>query len=132
MPGGRPTDYNPEWVETLPDMFTEGQSVLEVAVKLGITKTTYYAYEKQYPEFLAASTRGKEISQQWWESKGRENLFDIQEYDAENKISTSKKFNDRLWSRNMAARFREDWTEKQQVEVSGNITLNIDNDDNSL
>jgi len=116
--GGRPTDYNPEWVEKLPEMFSEGQSVLEVAVNLGITKTTYYAYEKQYPEFLDASIRGKELSQLWWEKQGRQNLFDTSEYDGETKTSISKRFNDKLWSRNMACRFRDDWTEKHDLSLS--------------
>ena len=121
--GGRPTDYNPEWVETLPDMFSEGQSVLEVSVKLGISRNTYYEYEKKYPEFNDASTRGKGISQAWWERMGRENMFDTREYDAETKISIDRKFNDRLWNKNVSCRFRNDWTDKSEIEHSGSVTI---------
>jgi hypothetical protein len=74
MAGGRPSKYNPAWVEELPDMFADGQSVLEVAVNLGISKTAYYEYEAAHPEFADASMRGKELSQAWWERQGREGL----------------------------------------------------------
>lgn len=116
--GGRPTAYNPEWIDMLPDMFREGQSVLEVAVKLGISRASYYNFEKEYPEFLDASTRGKEISQAWWEEVGRTNLTDIAEYQG-----TSYKFNDRLWNKNVSCRFRNDWTDKSEIEHSGHVTI---------
>lgn len=116
--GGRPTDYNPEWVEKLPDMFSEGQSVLEVAVNLGISRSAYYKYEQEHPEFMDASTRGKEISQAWWEEVGRTNLTDISEYQG-----TSYKFNDRLWNKNVSCRFRNDWTDKSEIEHSGSVTI---------
>lgn len=127
-PGGQPTKYNSEWVERLPGMFTDGQSVVEVATELGISVSSYYNYEKEYPEFLEASTRGKQISQAWWERQGREHLLDESEYDAGNKISTTRKFNDRLWSKNVSCRFRKDWTDKSELEHSGSIGVQIIDD----
>lgn len=121
--GGRPTIYDPAWVEKLPDMFRDGQSVLEVAVNLGISRATYYNFEKEHPEFLDASTRGKELSQAWWECQGRENLWDTREYDAETKVSVDRKFNDRLWNKNVSCRFRNDWTDKSEIEHSGHVTI---------
>lgn len=137
-PGGRPRKYNPEICKKLPDMFREGQSIVEVCVELDISVVTYFQWEKEYPEFSKASTRGKLISRAWWEKMGRENLYDESEYDAETKTSSNKKFNDRLWSKNMGCRFKNvepglfDWTDKQQVEHGGNITVNIDSDDADL
>jgi hypothetical protein len=115
-PGGRPSKYNPEICKTLPDMFKEGQSVCEVATELGISVVTYYQWEKDYPEFLNASTRGKQISQSWWEKQGRTNLFDESEFGEGSGVN--RRFNDRLWSKNMACRFRKDWTEKQEIGVT--------------
>jgi hypothetical protein len=123
--GGRPTKYNPELYKTLPDMFKDGQSIVEVCVELGISISTYYNWEDEYPEFLEASTRGKLVSRAWWERMGRENLYDESEYDAEARVSTNKKFNDRLWSKNVGCRFKKssdprlfDWTDKQEVGVT--------------
>lgn len=116
--GGRPSGYKPEWVAMLPEMFRQGQSVTEVAVELGISKAAYYVYEAEYPEFLDASTRGKQISQAWWEKQGRENLFDISEYDGETKTSTRKAFNNSLWAKNVSCRFRSDWTDKSEVDAT--------------
>ena len=127
--GGRPTDYNPEWVKTLPEMFSEGQSVLEVAVNLGISRASYYNFEKEYPEFLDASTRGKELSQAWWERMGRENMFDTKEYDSETKVSIERKFNDRLWNKNVSCRFRNDWTDKSEIDLTtGPLEIKVTHD----
>lgn len=120
-PTGAPTKYNPKWVTMLASMFEEGQSVLEVAVKLGVCRDSLYEYASKYPEFSDALTRGRQISQAWWELQGRKNLFDVNEYDAETKLSRSQKFNDRLWYRNVACRFKDDWSEKSaDVPLSDN------------
>ena len=123
--GGRPTEYDPEWVEKLPGMFRQGQSVLEVAVALNISKSAYYVYEAEHPEFLDASTRGKEISQAWWEKQGRVNLFDTETYNAKTKTSTRKSFNSSLWSKNVSCRFRKDWTDKTELEHSGSVGAGV-------
>ena len=116
--GGRPTDYYPEICDELPFMFEEGQSVIEVATELGICTKTYYNWEKEHPEFLHASTYGKQIAQAYLERMGRTNFFDTEEYDAESKISTKKKFNATLWGRIMGARFT-DWREKREISGEG-------------
>jgi len=116
---GRPTKYNPRWAEKLPEMFRQGQSVLEVAVELGISRDSMYEYAKLYPVFSDALSRGKEISQAWWERMGRENLFDTTDFDPKTGKPTSRKaIVDRLWAKNMACRFREDWTEKSEVDAN--------------
>jgi hypothetical protein len=127
--GGRPTKYKAEWVELLPGMFAEGQSVLEVAVTLGISRAEYYELEKRYPEFMDASTRGKGISQAWWESQGRVNLFDTKGYDSETKVSIERKFNDRLWNKNVSCRFRNDWTDKSEIDLTtGPLEIKVTHD----
>lgn len=120
--GGRPTDYDPTWPEKLPSMFAEGQSVVEVATELGICVKSYWNYEQQHPEFLQASTYGKQIAQAYLEKIGRTNFFDTEVYDAESKISTKKKFNSQLWGRIMGARFT-DWREKSEIEHSGSVQI---------
>lgn len=122
-PGGRPTKYKPEICEGFENRFEEGQSILEVAVSLGVSRDTLYQWAKDHKEFSDALTRAREVSQAWWEKIGRENLFDTEEYDSETKISTKNKFNDRLWSKNVSCRFRNDWTDKQEIEHSGAVQI---------
>lgn len=117
MPGGQPTKYDPAILEGFEDRFRKGQSILEVAVDLGVTRQTLYNWAKDHEEFFDALTRAREVSQAWWEKQGRENLSDHEEYDAETKISTKDKFNDRLWTINVSRRFRTDWAER--IELSG-------------
>lgn len=123
-PGGRPTDYDPEICIDFEKRFEKGQSVLEVAVSLGVTRQTLYNWAEAHTEFFDALTRGREVSQQWWEKIGRENLFDHEEYDAENHVSTKDKFNDRLWSKNVSCRFRADWTDKQEIAFDNTLNIN--------
>lgn len=123
MPGGRPTIYNPEWVEKLPDMFKDGQSITEVAVELGIHKDSLYEYAKVYPEFSDALSRGKQLSQAWWERQGRTGLYKTSEYDGESKVSTTVSINEKMWAKNMSCRFPADWTEKKQLEHSGSVKI---------
>jgi hypothetical protein len=54
---------------------------------------------------------------------GRENLYNTQTYDAENKVSVERRFNERLWSKNVSCRFRKDWTDKQEIEHSGTVQI---------
>lgn len=121
--GGRPSKYDESIAERLPDMFKDGQSVLEVSVQLGVSRDTLYEWAKVHPEFSDALTRGKAISQAWWEKIGRENLFDESEYDAENKVSTTKKFNEKLWNKNVSCRFRDDWTDKQEIALDASMEI---------
>jgi hypothetical protein len=125
MPGGRPTKYDPAWVEKLPEMFAAGQSVLEVAVNLGISRDSVYAYAKIYPEFSDALTRGKELSQAWWERQGREGLYDITEYDEKGRPCSRRSINHSIWNKNVACRFRVDWADRQELAGVGGDAIAI-------
>jgi len=123
MAGGRPTKYNPKICDGFERNFEQGQSILEVAVSMGVSRDTFYEWAKQHQEFSDALTRAREVSQAWWEKQGRENLFDHEEYDAESKLSVKDKFNDRLWKENMCKRFKADWTDRIEVEHSGTVQI---------
>jgi hypothetical protein len=70
-PGGRPTKYYKEMCNKLPDMFKNGESVVEVCVNLEIHIDTFYDWIKKYPKFSDAYKRGRMLSQAWWEKLGR-------------------------------------------------------------
>jgi transposase len=54
----------------LPDMFRDGSTVCQVAaLKLGISRSTYYQWKEDHPDFKEASELGEYISQAYHEQK---------------------------------------------------------------
>ena len=108
---GRPTKYKPEMCETVIELMKEGASQYEVLATLGISEDTFYRWKKENEEFSESIKRGSQLSQAWWEKKGRISLDDRQ-------------FNSTLWYMNMKNRFK--WADKQEVKNEGNITIVMD------
>ena len=113
MPAGRPSDYDPAFCARAIELGESGASVMEIAYELGVCRNTLSNWAEQHPEFLKAFTRARMASQVWWERKGRDGME-----------KPSQEFQGNIWSRNMAARFPEDWTEKQKQDVSHSGELN--------
>ena len=109
-PGGRPTDYRPEYCEKVIELGKMGASIIEMACEIGVDRKTL---EKIWPaaheEFFRSFTLARQYSQVWWERKGRENLI----------TPAGMTFQASVWSRSMAARFPEDWREKTAHEMTG-------------
>lgn len=122
-PGGRPTGYLPEYCELAMQLGAEGKSPVQIAVKLGVPRTTMLLWGDTHPEFLTALTRAKELEQDWWENKGQSNL-------------NADKFNAVVWTKSMQARFRDDYTETNKHELAGKgggaINIIISSDDDKL
>jgi len=111
MSGGRPSDYKPEYCQKVLDLGAEGYSVVEMAAHIGVARATLETnWPAANPEFLEAFARARELSQAWWEGKGRTNLM-------------ADRFQAQLYSRSMAARFPNDWRESKQVDHRGSVTV---------
>jgi len=95
--GGRPGKYKPAMCEQVIALMSEGASLVEVSVKLGISRQTMYRWRDSNEEFCYTIKRGLELSEAWWEEKGRTNL-------------ENKSFNSTLWYMNMKNRFG--WKDK--------------------
>lgn len=63
--------YRPEMCEQVLELYINGESDVEVAVALGINKSTLYTWIKEKPEFAAAISTGKDLSECWWQKLGR-------------------------------------------------------------
>lgn len=108
---GRPTKYKPEMCETVIELMKEGASQQEVLAALDISNDTFYRWKSENQEFSETIKRGIQLSQAWWERKGRISLDDRQ-------------FNSTLWYMNMKNRFK--WADKQEVKNEGNVTIVMD------
>ena len=106
----RPTEYDPSFCDVVIAQGKLGKSIVQMALACGVCLTTLKTWAAEHPEFLAAFTLAKEYSLQWWESIAQTHM--IEEPGA-------AKINQGVWSRSMAARFPDDYTEKKQTELSG-------------
>ena len=60
MPGGRPTEYDPETFPSLGEHYARrGLNDEQIAESLGISPASLYKYKNEYPEFSEAIKRGK-------------------------------------------------------------------------
>ena len=105
---GRPSEYDPDYCQKVIELGETGASIAEMAYEIGVVKQTLHNWAATFPDFLDAFTRGKLASQVWWERKGRGGIE-----------KSNSEFQGSLWSRNMAARFPEDWREVKSTELTG-------------
>ena len=108
MPAGRPTSYDPSFCDKVIEIGEQGGSLAEMAYECGIIRETLNEWAKAHEEFSDALKHAKLSSQIWWERKGRGGIE-----------KSSSEFQGNLWSRNMAARFPDDWREVKGTEVTG-------------
>jgi hypothetical protein len=108
----RPSSFDPDYCERVIEFGRKGKSRAWIAAELNVSRQTLHNWEKDFPEFLDAMDRAGVLAQQWWEDAGQSGM-------------TSDKFSAPVWSRSMAARFPDDWREKQAVEHSGAVTVEI-------
>ena len=102
----RPTEYDPSYCEQVIAWGTEGKSVTWMAAHLGVCKQTLHNWAQVHPEFFDAFTRARLLCQAWWEDQGQAGMY-------------APGFNGSVWAKNMGARFKEDWSDSKQVELTG-------------
>lgn len=99
MPAGRPTQYRPEYCESVIEWGKQGKSRTWIASEIGVTRETLYEWERVHTEFSDAMARAKVFEQRWWEDAGQDGM-------------KLQGFGQSIWSRSMAARFPKEWREK--------------------
>lgn len=108
-PVGRPTDYRPEYCDSVIEYGRAGKSRAWIAATLGVAKRTLVLWEAANPDFLSAMEYAKTLEQLWWEEQGQANLV----------TGKDITFQSAMWSRSMAARFPDDWRETSRQERTG-------------
>lgn len=105
MAGGRPTKYKPEYPDLLRKHMEEGRSFETFAAQCRVSIETIYEWTRVHPEFSEAKKEGVALAMDWWEEKMRKNLTTFD----------NTKFNTTAWIYTMKCRFKEYWSEKQEV-----------------
>lgn len=106
MPAGRPSTYDPSYCEKVIEWGKLGKSITWMAAELDISRSTIHEWIDTHPEFSDAINKAKSKAQAVWEDYGQNSL-------------SSREFNAGVWSKSMAARFPEDWRDKQETAVTG-------------
>ena len=105
MPAGRPTDYLPEYCEKVVEWGAIGWSRAQMAAEMDVSFVTMRAWEEAHPEFLKATTRARVKAQAYWERRAHDGM-------------ENRDFNASLWSKSMAARFPDDYSDRQKIDHS--------------
>jgi len=105
-PVGRPSKYKPEYCEEIIRLGKEGKSIAQMAAFFDVDKASIFRWAEESDDFRTAFARAKVHSQNWWEDKAQQNL-------------ASRDFNAQLWLKSVASRFRDDYTERTQTEITG-------------
>lgn len=108
---GRPTKYDPAMCDQVIELGREGFGKAEIAYELGVCRDTLDEWCRQHPSFSDAITRAREFSLGWWNKQGRAGVWG------------GKDFNAQAYSLQVRNRFPQDWRDKQEVEHSGELTL---------
>lgn len=106
MPGGRPTEYKPEFCDDVVAWGRDGKSKTWMAAQIGVSRDTLYEWERVHPEFSDALSLAMAHSQAWWEDAGQTGML-------------MSGFSASAWSKAVSCRFPADYTEKTKQELSG-------------
>lgn len=107
---GRPTSYNPDYCDQVIQWGAEGKSITWMAAQLDVSRECIYEWGRVYPEFSDALSRARAKAQAHWEDMGHSGIY-------------APGFNGSVWVKSMAARFPEDWREKTEQKIEGELAI---------
>ena len=108
---GHPTDYKPEHCKSVLFFGAQGKSRHQIAALLNVAWETLRNWEKAHPEFLAAMSRARELSQAWWEDQGQKGIW-------------SRDFNANGYRLQICNRFPDSWRDDPvKVNIQNSITV---------
>lgn len=113
QPVGRPSLYKSEYCERIIELGRQGWSVSEWAMDLGVCRQTLETWARQHPDFLEAFAKAKTAEQAFFEKAARENL-------------PNNRYNTNLWIKSAQARFRNDYTERREIDQTVNNISTLD------
>lgn len=110
MPAGRPSKYDPSYCEEVVELGKEGKSLAQMCAHFDIARSTIDQWAEDNPEFSEALSRAKVHMQAKLEEMGFSGL-------------ANREFNAAVWKTTMQARFREDYTERREVDHKGQVVV---------
>ncbi len=65
----RPTKYDESMCKEAEEFLAKGKSITQLSAHLDVCKASIYKWEAEHAQFSDALTRGRELSQSYWESE---------------------------------------------------------------
>lgn len=109
-PVGRPSKYDPTYNDKVIELGKQGKSFEQMASILGVGITTFKRWREEHEEFRTALEDAQGFAQTWWEDMAQSYLVESKD---------TEKLNTGLWSRSMAARFPNNYSDRVKQEISG-------------
>lgn len=124
-----PTKYEQRFDDMLIDHMAKGFSYESFAGLVNVAIDTLYNWERLSASFLDAKKTGLQKCRLFWEQEGVSGLKDRYAKDKDGK-TIKIALNSPVWIYNMKCRFRKEWTEQKdlnvtQTEVASDETVNL-------
>jgi hypothetical protein len=97
-----------QWYEIIVESGREGKHITDFLIKLGISWEGHYELLKRNTKYSEAFNEYNKLCEQWWYSKAHEAV----------ERGESNKFNQRLWLQIVKNKFRDNWKDEKQVDVT--------------
>jgi hypothetical protein len=107
-----PTRYDPRFTQLVIEDMAQGYSFGGFAGRIGVSRKTINDWREKHPEFDQACSRAQAARLRWWEEKALE----VMRTGGQGSQGQMAIFG-------LVNAGREDWQHKQQVEISGQVTL---------
>jgi len=108
---GRPrveTYMNPEWASIIIESGREGKHITDFLIKLGISWETHYELIKRNKRYSETIKEYNKLCEQWWFDKAHRAMSS----------DSSNKFNQRLWLQIVKNKFRDNWSDKKELDIT--------------
>ena len=109
--GGRPRlekTLTPEWYNIMIDAGRNGKHITDFLITLGISWEGHYALLKRDKKYSEAFKEYGKLCEQWWYERAHEAIATGQ----------SNKFNQRLWTIIMKNKFKANWQDEKQIDIT--------------
>lgn len=103
---GRPTDYRPEYCESVVEFGKRGKSMVAFADHVGVDRSTINRWREAQPDFRVALSRAMVAAQAFWEDRLENNLG-------------NREYNARMIEFLLASRFEDYRPQAQRIELTG-------------
>lgn len=109
-PGRPPLEQTmpPQWYEIIVESGRQGKHITDFLIKLGMSWEGHYALLKRNKRYSEAFKEYNKLCEQWWYDRAHEAVESGQ----------SNKFNQRLWLQIVKNKFRDNWRDEKQLDVT--------------
>jgi hypothetical protein len=118
---GRPrieSYINPEWKNIILEAGRNGKHITQFLIELGLSFQSHRNLLNRSKEYRLIFDEYQKLCEHWWYERMYESVLN----------GESNKFNQRLWTIIMKNKFKENWNDEKQIDITSmGEKLNTDN-----